>query len=133
MIIAATASLADGCFALSENFVTIFRQEPVGGTVSTEDGTDAVILCTGNGASGLIRFDSMGISNSDFTYVVTDTNNVVLFLSASDEIDFDSIGAGISRVWGLALHRYAHCCCRRYGFNRQPERWLLCPLTTMSP
>lgn len=99
---AATASLADGCYSLSANFVTIIRQEPEGGTVSTEDGADEVSLCAGGGASGIVRFDSMGTSGGAYAYVVTDTNNVILFLPGGDQIDFDTIGAGVCRVWGLA-------------------------------
>jgi len=97
-----TARLADGCYSLSDNFVAIFREEPQGGMVSTEDGADEVLLCAGDGIPDIVRFDSMGVSISAFTYVVTDTNNVILFFSASDEIDFDSAGAGLCRVWGLA-------------------------------
>lgn len=99
---ATSSSLADGCFSLSANFVTIFRAEPEGGTVSTESGADMVSLCAGGGISDIVRFDSMGVSGGAFAYVVTDTNNLILFFPDSDEIDFDSAAAGICRVWGLA-------------------------------
>ena len=99
---AGAASLADGCYALSENFVTIYREEPRGGMVSTEDGASDVFLCAGGGATTLIRFDSSDVGNSAFVYVVTDTNNVILLLSDSDELEFDSLGSSICRVWGLA-------------------------------
>ncbi|MCB0598230.1 MAG: hypothetical protein H6557_32485 [Lewinellaceae bacterium] len=99
---ASATSLADGCFSLSANFVTIFRQEPEGGTVATEDGTDMVSVCAGDGVPDPVRFDSTGVAGGAFIYVVTDTNNVILSLSTSDEIDFDSAGAGVCRVWGLS-------------------------------
>lgn len=99
---ATSSSLADGCYSLSDNFVTVFRQEPVGGTVSTEDGADMATLCSGAGTTNVIRFDSMGVGNSAYTYVVTDTNNVILFFTTSDQIDFDTTSTGVCRVWGLA-------------------------------
>ncbi len=100
---AGAASLADGCYSISENFVTIYRQEPRAGTVSTEDGAVDVFLCAGGSASTLIRFDSMDAGNNDYVYIVTDTNNVILLISSSDEVDFDTLGSGICRVWGLAF------------------------------
>lgn len=99
---AASASLADGCYSLSSNFIAIFREEPAGGTVSTEGGAATVELCAAGGSSTAIRLDSMGVGNSSFTYVVTDTNNVILFLSGSDEIDLDTLATGVYRAWGLA-------------------------------
>ena len=40
---AATAALTDDCFELSANFITVIRQAPDGGTVSTTDGAEASI------------------------------------------------------------------------------------------
>ncbi|GJM31200.1 MAG: hypothetical protein DHS20C18_02010 [Saprospiraceae bacterium] len=96
-----STALSDNCFSLSDNFVSIIKQEPEGGTVSTEDGETEIDICIGDGISGIIAFDSMGVSGN-FTYVVTDTNNVILSIPDGDIIDFENAGPGICRVWGLA-------------------------------
>jgi hypothetical protein len=98
---AANVELSDNCFALSSNFVTVFREQPDGGTVITEDGETEVSICLGSG-EGLIAFDSMDVSNSAFTYVVTDENNVILDVPSGDIVDFENAPAGVCRLWGLA-------------------------------
>ncbi len=99
---ASAVDLSDACFDLSDNFISVYREQPEGGTVSTEDGETALFICVGDGQPDTIRFDSAGVSNSLFTYVVTDTNNVILSLPTGDVVDFDGAGTGICRLWGLA-------------------------------
>ncbi|MCB0572026.1 MAG: T9SS type A sorting domain-containing protein [Phaeodactylibacter sp.] len=99
---ASATSLADGCFSLSENYVAVYREEPKGGMVSTEEGAVDVLFCAGGSTTTLIRFDSTDTGNSNYAYIVTDTNNVILFISDTDEVDFDSLGSDICRAWGLA-------------------------------
>ncbi len=99
---ASAVNLSDACFDLSDNFITVISEQPEGGTVSTEDGETDLFICVGDGQPDTIRFDSAGVSNSFFTYVVTDTNNVILSLPEGDVVDFDGAGTGICRLWGLA-------------------------------
>ncbi|HMQ48737.1 MAG TPA: T9SS type A sorting domain-containing protein [Saprospiraceae bacterium] len=99
---AAAVLLTDGCFDLSDNFVTVVRESPSGGTVSTEDGATLVYTCPGDGVADLIQFDSAGASNINFIYVVTDENNVILAFPDGDSVDFEEAPEGICRVWGLA-------------------------------
>ena len=99
---AATTILTDGCFDLSDNFITIYRETPNGGTVSTEDGDTEVTVTVGDGMDDLVAFDSAGVSNSLFTYVVTDESNVILAVPGGDVVNFEEAGTGICRVWGLA-------------------------------
>ena len=84
------------------NFITVNRDEPNGGMVMTEDGETSINLCLGIGADNFIRFDSSGTSNSLYTYVVTDENNIILGVPGTDGVDFEGAGSGICRVWGLA-------------------------------
>jgi hypothetical protein len=99
---AAAVALSDDCFDLSDNFVTVLRIEPDGGTVATEDGETELLVCPGDGISDLIRFDSTGVTAEFFTYVITDEDNNILTVPAGDSFDFEEAGAGIARVWGLA-------------------------------
>ena len=100
---AATAQLTDGSFMLSNNFVTVNRDQTDGGTVATAAGETALMLSSvGDGTPDEVDFMSMGASNSNFTYVVTDDQNVILGLPPGNTVDFDGAGPGVCRVWGLA-------------------------------
>ncbi|NJO86689.1 MAG: hypothetical protein HC821_01025 [Lewinella sp.] len=98
---AAVVDLASGCFALSSNFVTVVRQVPNGGSVSTADGATEAATCPGDGVADLIMFNSLGAVGGNFVYVVTDTNNVIIGLPTGNEVDFENAGVGLCRVWGL--------------------------------
>jgi ribose 5-phosphate isomerase len=99
---ASTATLADDCFDLSDNFLAVVRQVPIGGTVSTSDGETTVYTCPGDGTADIISFDSAGVTITPYAYVITDENNVILDFPAGDSFDFDTAPEGICRVWGLA-------------------------------
>lgn len=95
-------ALATECGVLSDNFVTVSRIAPDGGTVSTEDGDTEIFLCPGDGIPDLVAFDSSGVAGGQFTYVVTDSNNIILGVPPGDEVDFELAGFGTCRLWGLA-------------------------------
>ncbi len=96
-------ALSDQCFDLSDNFITVIREIPEGGTVETEDGEDLVYTCPGDGNADIIAMDSMATSSNAYVYVVTDAeNNILDLVTMGDEIDFEGAPAGECRVWGLA-------------------------------
>ncbi|NJO86690.1 MAG: hypothetical protein HC821_01030 [Lewinella sp.] len=93
--------LATGCHALTSNFVTVIKERPVGGVISIEGGGTTISLCPGDGIDDLVRFDSTGASGGEFTYLLTDSNNVIIGLPTGDLINFDTFGLGVCRVWNL--------------------------------
>ncbi|MEM6966075.1 MAG: T9SS type A sorting domain-containing protein [Bacteroidota bacterium] len=99
---ALTTALSDGCFALSDNFVSVIRDVPNGGEVTTVDGATVAYTCPGNGVNDIIEFTSTGASNSNFTYVVTDDQNNILGIPPGNVQNFEGAGTGICRVWGLS-------------------------------
>ncbi|PHI18531.1 hypothetical protein CEQ90_17430 [Lewinellaceae bacterium SD302] len=94
--------LATECFVLSDNFVTVTSTDPEGGTVSTVDGETEIFVCPGDMISDIVAFASVGASGGDFTYLVTDENNIVLSVPSGNEVDFDAAGFGVCRLWGLS-------------------------------
>lgn len=100
---AGTVQLADGCFALSDNFVTVTREDVMGGTVATPAGTTMVSTCPGDGIADIVNFVSQGAIGPNFTYVVTDENNFILGVPSGSSQDFEDGGFGICRVWGLSF------------------------------
>jgi hypothetical protein len=100
---AAAVALSDDCFDLSDNFITVVRETPDGGTVATEDGATTVFTCPGDGNPDIISFDSTGTSSGPYAYVITDENGIILDFPAGDSFDFDAAPAGTCLVWGLAF------------------------------
>lgn len=97
------AVLSNVCYNLSDNFVTIIREQPEGGTVSTTDGETTLYLCTDDGIDDLYSFASSGASNTDYVYLITDENNIILnIIQPGDEANFEGAPNGNCRVWGLA-------------------------------
>ncbi len=99
---AATTQLADGCFALSSNFITVGRDTPDGGTVAMPSGATTRYTCPGDGLADMVSFVHSGASNSNYAYVITDDQNNILGLPPGNSQDFEGAGEGVCRVWGLA-------------------------------
>lgn len=99
---ASVVDLSDGCFDLSDNYISVYRENPDGGMVMTADSLSVVYICPGDGMPDVVQFDSVGVSGNLYIYLVTDTNNVILAIPLADSFDFDAAGTGICRVWGLA-------------------------------
>ncbi|MEL6945262.1 MAG: hypothetical protein AAFO82_21630, partial [Bacteroidota bacterium] len=95
-------ALSDGCFDLSDNFITVNRDEPNGGVVTTAAGETSVEVTVGDGVADVIEFAHTDASNSLFRYVVTDEAGIILGLPPANEVDFEGAGPGTCLVWGLA-------------------------------
>ncbi len=99
---AAEVQLAEGCFRLSENFITVIRSKPDGGTVAMPNGNTEREVCAGDGQPDVVMFTHDTESLAQYTYVITDDQNNILGLPPGNSLDFDGAGPGICRVWGLS-------------------------------
>ncbi|MCI4668015.1 MAG: T9SS type A sorting domain-containing protein [Bacteroidia bacterium] len=99
---ASQVALTDSCFDLSNNFVVIARDSAEAGMVLTETGSDTAYVCYNDPNSGIIAFDSVGASNLNFAYVITDPNTTILGINTTGVIDFSGAGNGVCWVWGLS-------------------------------
>ena len=99
---AATTSLTDGCFDLSDNFITITRTGVDGGTVAMPNGNTVRHTCVGDGIDDIVMFTHLSSSNANYAYVITDENNNILGLPPGNSQNFEGAGEGICRVWGLS-------------------------------
>ncbi len=99
---AAQVPLSEGCFNLSDNFVTVTVDEVEGGTITGDGMQDIFYTCPGDGNPDVITFDSIG-ATGNYAYVITDEANVILAIANGDSNDFDGAPAGNCRVWGLAF------------------------------
>ncbi len=97
-----SAMLSDSCFDLSANFITVVVGVPEGGTVNTIDGATEISFILGDTLPDTAGFIAENNSNSPYQYIVTDQNNTIVSVADSDQITFDTLGAGSYRVWGVA-------------------------------
>ncbi|PTM13294.1 MAG: hypothetical protein DA408_07245 [Bacteroidetes bacterium] len=103
MFDATTAALSSDCWALSDNYITLIRQNPVGGTVSTSTGETTLDITVGDGLPDVVTMTrSTTAPLTPYVYVITNTDNVILGISADGIIDFEGAGEGVCRVWGLS-------------------------------
>ena len=98
---AATSNLSTDCFDLSDNFVTVNKAAPDGGTVAFDDGSTSLELCTGASVPALV-LNNQSTSPLSYGFVLTDANNVIIQVLAGNSIDFDALAPGTYRVWGLS-------------------------------
>ena len=110
------AVIADRCYALSSNFITIRNERVRGGVIAFSDGrTDDRYVCPDNSAGAQrITFQRGASQGPSFVYLVTNTSGLVAGISSSDAVDFSTYPAGEYRVWGLA---YAGTLLAGPGFN----------------
>lgn len=99
---ASTAQLADDCFELSSDFVTVIRTTPTGGLVATVNGETEISICPGDGLMDEVTFVSVGADGTNFTFVVTDEDNNILKIPSGDVVDFEDGELGVCRLWGLS-------------------------------
>lgn len=95
--------LAEGCFALTPNFIEVIRENPSGGNVSTTDGENQVFVCNQDQMADIVTFQKSNTSNGAYRYIITDENNVILSLPIGNSADFNDAPIGTCRIWGLAF------------------------------
>ncbi|MEM9919301.1 MAG: hypothetical protein AAF990_14455, partial [Bacteroidota bacterium] len=99
---AAAVSLSDGCFDLSDNFITVTRNNTDGGTVSTADGENRIYVCAGDGQADVVEFAHVTSSSANYAYAITDQNNNILVVNTGNSQDFEGAGGGLCRVFGFS-------------------------------
>lgn len=99
---AATVALSDGCFDLSDNFITVVRQTVDGGTVSMPNGETRSAYCTGDATDDIVEFEHVTSSTAGYTYAITDGNNIILTFTDDSSFDFSQVPSGLCRVFGFS-------------------------------
>ena len=73
-----------------------------GGDIALADGTTAITICAGDLESDNLLFINSSMSADNYTYVITDTNNTILDVLASNNFDFEAAPSSVYRVWGIS-------------------------------
>lgn len=99
---AASVTLADGCFDLSDNFVAVDLRRTNGGNVSIVGGAVFASVCANDATADILTFSNNSGFAPNYAYIVTDESNIVQSISTTGMVDFEGTGSGIVRVWGVA-------------------------------
>lgn len=70
--------------------------------IMTEDSLRLVRVCPGDGKADFVRIISTDTSGVNYSYIVADFLDRVLFISTSSSINFESYPLGTCRIWGAA-------------------------------
>jgi len=97
MTVGMNTAAMDGCYELS-NSITVTRNEPIGGMIST---TDPTTICV-DGIGDPIDVTLTGESGTNSGWVITDTGNNILGLPAGPPFDLDGAGPGTCLIWHLS-------------------------------
>lgn len=101
---AVSDKLSDDCWALSQNFVTIQRQLPNGGFISTDKLATKVISCPANGRPDNAIVQIKGTDQGQIGYVLTDSSNIIRRVVQNPNFEFDTVAPGRYRIWGLVFN-----------------------------
>ena len=95
--------LASGSFRRTANRIRVRAEAPRAGVLRTVDGDARVAVCAGDGRPDFVGFRPVGRSGArSYTYLVTDDADRVTRVVRRDYFDFETLGEGEYRVFGLA-------------------------------
>ncbi len=97
------APLSDECAQLSENFISVNHLTPLAGTVALDDGSTSSLNCPTSTTAPVLSFTSSGADSPGYTFLITDTSNIIQALPEGNSYDFSLLPNGIYRVWGLGF------------------------------
>ena len=99
-----SGSLSDGCFDLTDNFITINGVEEVdGGMVSLIDGTNTINICGNDGMPDLLTYQNNTTSSATYSYIITDDFGNILAFIVGNSTDFDAAIPNTYRVYGYSF------------------------------
>lgn len=101
---AANTPLADACYDLSDNFITITINSADGGTIAHQQSSDIIRACAGDTAPDLALLSTTAnVSSGNYRWLVTNSNGDIVDWSTVGDFDFDTFPADIYQIWGLAF------------------------------
>ena len=90
-----------GCYALS-NGIPVTRNGVHGGALSADGGSTEVTICAGDGQADPIDVILSGELGQNQSWVITDTNGMILGLPPGAPFDLEGAGVGVCQIWNLS-------------------------------
>lgn len=99
-----TDLLADDCFGLSFNSITVNRQLPLGGQLSLLAGGTQAFVCADSTQKDSIEWKLEGNQEGAIAYLITDTTNTIRAITLEAATSLDSFEVGQYRIWALVFN-----------------------------
>ncbi len=90
-----------GCYAVS-NPITVYRNDPEGGTLTLTSGSMDTIVCVGDGIEDPLEVSLSGSTGNNFSWVITDENATILALPDAPPFDLEGAGPGTCLIWNVS-------------------------------
>ncbi len=95
-------TLSVECYSISEDFITLFIDEPYGGDIRVEGSSKSLSFCVTDVPDEWLQLESSSHSLLNFAYVVIDNGFRVVEVLTGDSIHFGHYDAGVYRIAGLS-------------------------------
>ncbi|MEZ4988303.1 MAG: hypothetical protein R2795_25295 [Saprospiraceae bacterium] len=96
------SNLSSACIDLSDNTLSLIKDSEHADDVLLADGSQEVIVCTGDGNADVLNFTTTYTGSDNFIYILTTVGSEILAFSTDATFDLEPWPAGNLRVWGMA-------------------------------
>lgn len=95
---AAAVDITNRCWDLSDNFITVIREDVDGGSVLS-NGSERV---SATASSPIVSYQTTTTSNAAYAYFVLDINQRIAAITFDQQIDFSTLGGSTYYVYGMS-------------------------------
>ncbi len=93
---------SNSCFDLSDNYLSVIKTNPDGARVTLPDGSTQTFVCGNLPDVSSREIKTTTESPALYTYLLTDSKNIILRIIPTAKIDFKGLPTGEYRIWGLS-------------------------------
>ncbi len=90
------------CAAVSEDYLTVVRQEAIGGEIQSVEGEEVVFSCPSEEGADMLNFETQGAFGAQFTYIMTNVNGYVIDYLDTTAYDLSNLQEGEYRIYHLS-------------------------------
>ena len=91
------------CLVLSIPIFNSLYAQCNGGIITTDDGATTAFACVDDNENDFVSFFNNSLALTDYAYVITDDENIILGITENPFLNFEEAGIGDCRVWGLSF------------------------------
>ncbi len=96
-------ALADDCYAISKNFITLNHEIPFGGSIAINGQDENQFICADSKQDQFLSLSINSNRGGQLKYIVTDSNDRILDIRNEPVLSSASLQAGICKVYGLTF------------------------------
>lgn len=100
--ITGVSEFSDDCSDLSDNALYVVKEIPEAGAIQTKNGLVSLEICSQDDEDDFISFEGIAVSATEYLFVITTEIGEIIGITIADSLNFNDLGVGICRVYGLA-------------------------------